>query len=496
LAIGAALAAVAIASGIAIWMLRGSGAAPIVRSIAVLPLANLSGDQDQTYFAEGMTDALITRLAESSDLRVISRTSSMQYRGTTKGAREIARELDVDAMVEGSVQYSNGRVRITAQLIHAPTDRHLWARSYERELTDVLALQDEVARVIAGEIRARTAAEIIPVAGQVSSEAYLAYLRGRYFWNRRTAEGFKRAAEYFSRAIELDPRYARAYAGLADGYLMLNAYHGLPPGEAFPKAEEMARKALELNPQLSEAHATLGYIRRDYYWDFDGAGREFRRAIELNPSYVTAYHWYAELLTITGRLDEALQTIRTGQRLDPLSLVVNAAVGYTFYYAGQYDQAIEQCNRVLEMDPQFVLALLYLGLAYEQKGLFEQALAVFDRLPNESFQYGGRQAVVGHALAAAGRSEEARGLLAELQRMAREGYVPPSHIALVHQRLGEVDQAMALLDQAVEARDNFLLYFNVDPRIAPMRTDPRFADLLRRIGFDPAAAPATAPSEQ
>jgi TolB-like protein/Tfp pilus assembly protein PilF len=462
-----------------------------IQSLVVLPLENLSGDPEQEYFADGMTDALISDLAKISALRVISRTSAMRYKGTDKPVPQIARELNVDAIVGGSVLRAGSRVRISAQLIRAASDRHIWSDSYERELRDILALQSEVARAIAGEVRVKlTPQERVRLAStrQVNPEAYEAYVKGRYHWNKRTEEGFYKALEYFQQAIEDAPTYARAYAGLADSYSLLAEWGLRPPQEVFPKAKAAALKALELDETLAEAHASLAYVREYHDWDFSGAEREYERAIELNPGYATAHQWYALALLETGRVDEAAAEIARARELDPLSLIINVCVGLVQHAACQYDRAIEEYHKVLELDPDFAFAHLALAWAHEQKGRYEPAIAELRRaltLSDGAPQY---LACLGRTYALAGMDEEARKMLDELNGLSERRYVSPINFAYVYTALRDEDEAFEWLEQAYEQRDDGLLDLKMDPFYDPLRDDPRFDDLLRRIGLEPPTA--------
>jgi TolB-like protein/DNA-binding winged helix-turn-helix (wHTH) protein/Tfp pilus assembly protein PilF len=459
-----------------------------IRSLAVLPFANLSAEPGQDYFADGMTEALITDLARIKALRVISRTSVMTYKGSKKPLPEIARELKVDAVVEGSVLRSGERVRITAQLIHAATDRHLWSESYERDLSDILALQSEVARAIVGEIRTKLTPQEqarLATARSVRPEAYQAYLKGRYFWNKRTEEGFNKGIEYFNQAIAIDPNYALAYVGLADCYNMLNGYDVLPPKDSAPKAKEAATKALKIDETLAEAHASLAYAIAQFDWDWSEAEREFKRAIELNPNYAQAHHWYALYLAMRGQSDEAMIEMRRAQELDPLSLIINANVGWLSYFARRDDQAIEQLQKTLEMDPTFSSAHVKLAWAYEQKEMPLQAIAEFQKVLSQSPDDPALRALLSHAYAVAGRRREAMRIMTELKRQSQRRYVSPYLIALIHAGLGEKDQAFAWLERAHETRCGWVGWLRVDPKLDPLRSDPRFTDRLRRLGLAP-----------
>src|SRR5215831_12890322 len=350
---------------------------PQIRSLAVLPLENLTGDLAQEYFVDGMTDALITRLAQIAALRVISRTSAMHYKGTRKKLPEIARELNVDAVVEGSVVRSGSSVRITAQLVYAPSDRHLWANQYERNLTDILLLQAEVASAIANEVQVRLTPQErgrLASARLVNPEAYQAYLRGRLHWNKRTEEGMKKGLELFQQALDKDPSYALSHASVAECYNMMGFWGVAAPHEVSPKAKAAASKALDIDESLAEGHAARGWVQFAYAWDWAGAEKELQRAIELNPGYATAHQWYTHLLAYQGRYEDAFTEVQRTLQLDPLSLVMNSNSAFIYLWARQYDQAIERANRTLECDPYFAPPYLCLGCALQKKGLHAQSL--------------------------------------------------------------------------------------------------------------------------
>lgn len=340
-----------------------------MQSLAVLPLENPSRDPSEAYFADGMTDELITDLAQVGELRVISRTSVMRYKGTTKSLPEIARGLGVNAIVEGTVECSGNRVRIRAQLIRAD-DRHLWAASFEREIQDVLALQSEVASSIARQVQGRLAPGPRGEIRSVLPAAHEAYLKGRYAWNRRGEAALQEGIEYFKQSIALDPSYAAAYSGMADSYTTLGYLSYLSPKEAFPQARAAALKAIELDPALAEPHASLAYVHLYYDWDWAKSEAEFKKAIDLNANYATAHDWYKYYLTAMGRTAEAETQIHRALELDPLSLVVNADVGFQLCYAGRYDEAVESLKKTLEMGPKFPLTHLWLGRALQQKGMY------------------------------------------------------------------------------------------------------------------------------
>ena len=471
----------------AIWLVRSrSHAQAGIRSLAVLPLENLSGDPAQNYFADGMTDELITDLAQISALRVISRTSAMVYKGARKPLPQIARELNVDAVVEGTVLRSGDQVRITAQLIEASTDKSLWSQSYEGELRDTLAVQNRVARAIADEIRInltpreQAALKNIEV---VNPEAYESYLKGRYFWNKRTANELRVALAYFNQAIEQDPKYARSYSGLADTYALLGdwQYAAMTPKEAFPKAKAAAIKALELDNALSEAHNSLAFILDGFDWDLDAGGREFRRAIELNPGYATAHHWYAWHLSLLGQYDEAIAEMRKAQNLDPLSLIINADLAEILILAHSYDESMQQSLKTIEMDPNFALAHNQLAEAYIQKHMYDKAVAEMRKAVQLS---GGSPTCIANlarAYVLSGKRNEAVELLNGLKNRSDLGNSIAPEIAIIYASLGDTDQAMNWLEKAYDDRFNPGVLLR--PGFDPLRSDPRFRDLVRRTGL-------------
>jgi len=459
-----------------------------IDSIAVLPLKNLSGDPEQEYFADGMTEALISELAQIKALqRVISSTSVMRYKGKDKSLPEIARELNVDAVVEGSVLLVGERVRITAQLIEAKTDRHLWAQRYERDLRDVLTLQSDVARDIASEIKLTLTPEEqarLASARPVNPEAYQLYLKGRLFWNRRTEEGLKRGIEYFEQAIEIDPNYALAYAGLADSYHLLPWYSTFPPNEAYPKANEAALKALEIDNTIAEAHASLAAIKMNYDWDWEGAEREFQRAIELNPNYATVHHWYAFYFMWMARFDESIAEIKRALELDPLSLIINCDLGQLFYYARQYDQAIEALQKTLEIDPNFISAHAFLGSVYLQKSMYEEALAEFQKEKKLPRGLPFVENLIGVTYAKMGKRDEAQQVLDDIMKRSKHEYISPYLLAVIYFSLGENDQGFEWLEKAYEERDPELIYLKIEPAFDSIRSNPRFIALLKKVGLD------------
>jgi TolB-like protein/Tfp pilus assembly protein PilF len=455
-----------------------------ITALAVLPLRNISGDVEEEYFADGLTEALITDLSKIRALKVISRTSAMQYKGANKSLPQIARELGVDGVIEGSVQRSGGRVVITAQLIRAATDTHLWAERYERDQQDLLQLQSEVAQAIAREVLVTVAPEEVSRLArvrQVHPDAYEAYLKGRFWWNKRTEAGYEKAREYFQQAIQQDPAYALAYSGLADGYATPAVKGLVRPQEAYTDARQAATKALELDDTLAEAHASLAYIKTFHDWDWSGAEREFKRAIELSPGYASAHQWYSILLVFLGRRDEALAEARRSRQLDPLSLIINRDLGWMLYLVGDYEQAIEQLRKTLDMDPSFVQAHVSLGMAFLAKGLPQDAIAhgqkAVELSPGETYGLAG----LGRIYAFSGKKAEALRILDLLNERSKTRYVAAFDLATIHLGLGDRDRALAWLERAYEERSAALGYISVYPMFDPLRSEPRFQDLLRRI---------------
>jgi TolB-like protein/DNA-binding winged helix-turn-helix (wHTH) protein/Tfp pilus assembly protein PilF len=459
---------------------------PVIRSLAVLPFESLSSDASQDYFADGMTDELISDLGQVSALRVVSRTSVMAYKHARKPLPQIARELNVDAVVEGTVLRSGEQVRITAQLIEASADKHLWSQSYEGALRDTLALQNKVAKAIADQIgislnpQEQAALKNVKV---VNPEAYVSYLKGRYFWNKRTADSLKVALAYFNQAIEEDPKFAQAYSGLADTYALLGdwQYAVMTPKEALPKAKAAAIKALELDRALGEAHNSLAFCLDGFDWDFDSAGKEFRRAIELNPGYATAHHWYAWHLSLLGRYDEAIAEMRKAENLDPLSLIINADLAELLALAHSSDESIRQSRKTIEMDPNFGLAHNHLGQAYLQKQMYDEAAAELQKAVHLSGNSPTCIASLARAYVASGKRSEAAKLLNGLKKRSNPGYSHALEIAVIYAALGDTDQAMNWLEQGYEERFNPGVLLR--PGFDPLRSDPRFQDLVRRVGL-------------
>jgi TolB-like protein/Tfp pilus assembly protein PilF len=469
--------------------------APVIRSLAVLPLENLTGDASQEYFADGMTDALITDLAQIRDLRVISRTSIMRYKGIRKPLPEIARELGVDGIVEGTVVHSGSRVRITSQLIYAPADQHLWARRYEREIGDVVTLQGEIAQAIAEEVRAAVTPEQrshLAKRPTDSPEAYQLYLRGRYSWNQRTPLGTMKSIEFFQQATEKDPKFALAYAGLADAYNFSNILGVLAPKESSPQAKTAATQALMLDPQLAEAHTALGLVKSHYDFDFPGAQREFLKAIELNPNYANAHLFYAGgYLTPMARHEEAIAEMKKAVELDPLSSAINNYMGNTYLFAGEYEKSFQQFQRTIELDPTFPLAHFFFAGLLSEMGRYEEAIQENQRgellLGVSPERASASAAEFRKALQTRGsKGYWQRNLDATLkgQKQAGTAYFVALDVAGAYARVDDKENAFRWLEKSYQEKEGgSITLLRWQPDFKSLRADRRFADLLRRMGL-------------
>src|SRR5437870_6605002 len=459
-----------------------------IKSLAVLPLENLSRDPEQEYFAEGLTEALITTLAKIGELRVVSRTSAMQYKGVHKALREIARELEVDAIVEGRGLRVGRRVRITAQLIDAPKETHLWAESYERDLRDVLTLQSEVAKAIAREVRVKIAPQEQANLAQpqpVDPEAYEAYLKGRYHWNRRSGEALPKAVQYFQQAIAKDPTFAAAYSGLADCLSVLGYWGLVPPDEGCGKAKELAHKALEMDHSLAEAHASLAFATMFYDFDFVTAEREFERSIELNPRYGTAHLWFGLSLGFIGRYEEGFTEVKRAVRLDPHPITFQILGSILFFAARRCNQAVEQLEKALEADASLAQAHSMLGLTYAYLSKHEPGIAHARKAVERSKGAPFFVAFLGAVYAAAGYREEAQNILDQLQELAKQRYVQPYAVGVLCAALGKENEALRWLETACLGHDSLMVCLKTDPRFDNLRSDPRFQDVMRRMNFPP-----------
>src|SRR5205807_75347 len=455
------------------------------KSIAVLPFDNLSRDPDNAYFCEGVQDEILTRLAKVADLKVISRTSTQHFKSTPEDLREIAKRLGVTNILEGSVQKASDQVRVNVQLINALTDAHLWADTYDRKLTDIFAVETEIAKAIADTLQAKlTGSEqhVIAARPTESTEAHQLYLKGRYFWNKRIGNDLKKSIDYFKQAIAVDPNYALAYAGVADAYVWLPGYTAGTPRDCYPKAKAAATKALQLDDTLAEAHTTLALAIWLYDFDSAQAIREFQRAIELNPNYAIAHQQYGNnTLAALGRFDDAIVEGKRAVELDPLSLVINTDLGSDYYYARRYDEAIAQLRKTLEMDPGFYIAHLVLGQVLDAKGARDAAIVECQKargLNDDPSVLG----VLARAYGLSGNKMEAEKILDQLKKLSQERYVSAYSFALVYLGLGDKEEALRWLEQSYQDRaGSDIGFIRVDPLLDPLRGDPRFEALAEKI---------------
>jgi serine/threonine-protein kinase len=481
--------AVAILTLIGLETYRLGWRSQAMESLAVLPFLNESGDPNMEYLSEGITESLISSLSQLPSLRVMARSTVFRYKGKDIDPQKVGHELRVQATVTGRVQQRGDTLIIAAEMVDVEKGSQLWGGQYSRKLADIFSIQEDISREISEKLRLRLTGEEqkrLTRRYTENPEAYQAYLKGRYYWNKRTVEGFEKGLEYFQQAIEQDPSYALAYAGLADSYNLLGlyVYHGLEPKESYPRAKAAAVHALQIDDTLAEPHTSLAWVKFRFDWDWPGAESEFKRAIELNPRYPTAYHWYAYYLAGVGRLNEARAAIQKAQELDPLSLIINATVAQVFYYAHEYDRAIEQLRKTLEIDANFAHAHRLLGEAYRKKAMVGEAIAEMQRAVTLS---GGNRAYylgqLGNAYAVSGRRGEALKIIDELTELSRQKYVSPTIFAIVYIGLGEKDQAFTWLERAYEERSGMPTEFMVEPMFDSLRSDPRFQELLRRMKF-------------
>ncbi len=484
--ISAALASmVLLLVGVGVYLLTARSQ---IESIAVLPFVNVSADPNTEYLSDGIAETLMNQLSQLPNLKVLPRTSVFRYKGKEQDPHAVGKSLKVQAVLTGKVVQSDDNLSISAELIDVQNNRHLWGDKYTRKLSEILVLQDQIARQISDQLRTQlTGEEKKRLAKRYTenTEAYHLYLKGRYFWNKRTPDGLQKAIEHFQQAIEKDPNYALAYSGLADAYVVSPQNSDAPPREAYAKAKAAAMRALVIDDTLAEAHTTLAGVKRQYDWDWSDAEREYKRALELSPNYATAHQNYALFLLAMERPTESITEIKRAQGLDPLSLIINSVAGRIFYYARQYDQVIEECRKVLELDPNFWVAHLFLGKAYAQKGMYDQAIAEFQKA--RDFSGGSTEAIsmIGYVYAVSGKRGEAQRVLDELKALSKQRYVASHRIAMVYGGLGQKDQAFEWLEKAYARRDVLVPFLKVVPEFDSLRSDPRFADLLRRVGLPP-----------
>ena len=476
--LGVMLAAIVIVAGaVAYFAVSGAKPKPI-DSVAVLPFMNSNGGQNADSLSDNVTERIINSLSRLPGLRVMSYSSVFRYKGQTVDPKTVGRELGVRAVLTGRVVQRGDGLTISVELVDASDNSHIWGQPYNRKFADALLVQEEISKDISDKLRLELSGE-----ERKKLEAYQLYLKGRYYWSKRTAEGLTQGVDYFEKAIANDPSYAPAYAGLADCYNMLVIYSRFSPNEGFPKARDAAVRALEIDDSLAEAHTSLAFVKFRFEWQWAEADREFNRAIELNPNYASAHQWYSNYLAAMGRVREALAEAKRTQELDPLSLITNTHQGFIFYFAKQYDAAIERCKKAIELDPNFFAAHRYVGLAYAQKGMYDDAIAEFQKAVSLSGGSGLMKAELANVYGVAGKRAEAEQILEELKQSARQRSGSGYLFALIYAGLGDTDKAFESLEQAYEERAEFLVYLNVDPRMQGLRSDPRFADLIRRMGL-------------
>ena len=477
---------------IEVYQIAGFGArlervspAPLVQKdrIAVLPLANISSEGEDDYFADGLTEELISSVSRTQGLRVIARTTVMKYKGTSKPVSEIGRELRVGNILEGSVRKAGQRVRINVELVDPSDEEPKWSEQYDREISDIFAIQSDIAKRVAEALRLQILGTAAAETHTHNPDAYVAHLRGRQSWNSRTEAGIKQAIGFFQKALEEDDKFARAYSGLADCYSTLALLEFIPPSEAYPKAKDAVGKALSLDPMLAEAHTSLGLIRFQYDWDWKGAEEEFNEALRINPSYAPAHHFFADYLKAMGRFDEALAEIGKAQELDPLNLAINTGVGHVLYLSKQYDRSIEQYKKAVDLDPNFTLTHIWFGRPYLEKGMYKEAISELETAVRLSGEGTLALAMLGHGLASAGKKEDAQKILDQLIERSKTRYVPSYWVAVVYNGFKEKEQVLKWLHRAYDERSSWLVWCNVEPRFGWLRSDPEFKSLMDSMRF-------------
>ena len=460
----------------------------VINSLAVLPMVNVSPDAEMEYFSDGITESIINALTQLPKLRVVPRSTVFRYKSPDLDPQQVGRELGVRAVLTGRVLHFGERLVVNAELIDVANESQLWGEQYNRKPADIFEVQEEISKEISQKLLSKLSGEErkrLTKRHTHDPEAYRHYLKGRFYWNKRTEENFRKGIEHFHQAIEVDPDYALAYAGLADSYILLVFYAAQNPGEAMAKAKAAAITALKLDDSLAEAHNSLAYIHYVYDWNWPAAEREFKKALKLNPKYATAHHWYAFKLAAAGRHEDAIAEMKLARELDPLALIINTEVGWAYYFARQYDKAVEQYQKSLEMDPGFGAAHMFMGTAYVQQGRYGEGIAELLKAIELSGGGIGMNGLLGHAYARAGDREAALRMIAELNQQPAGKYVSPYNLALIYAGLGETDKTLELLNEACEHRSLFLAWLNVEPMFDSVRPDPRFAELVRRIGLKP-----------
>lgn len=458
----------------------------VINSLAVLPLVNVSPDAEMEYFSDGITESIINALTQLPKLRVVPRSTVFRYKGPQMDPQQIGRELGVRAVLTGRVLHFGERLVVNAELIDVANESQLWGEQYNRKPADIFEVQEEISREISQKLLSKLSGEEhkrLTKRHTHDTEAYRYYLKGRFYWNKRTEENFRRGIENFRQAIELDPNYALAYAGLADSYILLGFYGADSPNEVMPKAKAAAVKALELDDSLAEAHNSLAYIHFTNEWDWRAAEKEFKKAIKLNPKYATVHHWYAFKLAAMGRHDDSIAEMKLARELDPLALIINAEVGWAYYFARRYDKAIEQFHKTVEMDPGFAVTYMFFGLAYTQQGRFDEAISELRKAVELSGGSLIMKALLGHACGRAGDRKAAEQMIEELTNSA--GYISAYNVALIYAGLDETESVLAWLARAVKQHDLFLVWMNVEPIFDSVRPEPRFAEMVKQIGLKP-----------
>ncbi|MEK6410702.1 MAG: protein kinase [Acidobacteriota bacterium] len=457
-----------------------------IDSLAILPLINASGDPDTEYLSDGITESIINNLSQLPKLRVMARSTVFRYKGKDVDPQSVGQELGVRAALTGRVLQRGDLLIIKAELVDAEDGSHLWGEQYNRELSDIFTIEEEISREISDKLRLKlSGAEKKRLTKRYTenTEAYRLYLKGRFYWTKRTEDGLKKGIEYFQKAIESDPGYALAYAGLADSYNILASYSALAPKDAFPRAKAAATRALELDDKLAEAHTSLAFVKFGYDWDWAESEREFKQAIQLNPGYAIAHNFYAVILAALGRFDEAMAQIKKAHELDPLSLPINTNLGFLLYLARRYDESIQQYLKTIELDEGFPLAHRRLAQTYERKQMYSEAVAEFQKANTLSGEDVEVLSARGHFHAILGETEKANEVLQRMDALASRKYVPAYLIARIYLGLGDNDRVFELLDKACEERYGYLAYLNVEPLFDSIRSDPRFSDLVRRVGL-------------
>lgn len=454
--------------------------------LAILPLANISQDPNDDYFADGLTEELIASISQIHGLRVIARTSVMRYKGTNKSIREIGQELNVGSVLEGTVRKAGGKIRISIRFIETTNEELRWSQKFDREIQDIFEIQGEIAEKVSQDLQEQVLVRgTLPTEGRAPRdiEAYILYLRGRQSWNKRTEADLKQAIGFFEQALQIDPQYARAFAGIADSYAALALLEYMPPNEAYPNAASAVKQALALDSELPDALTSQGLIYFQYEWNWAEAEITFQQAIRINPNYAPAHHFYADYLKAMGRFEEALNEIEKARELDPLSLAINTGVGHVLYLSRQYDRAIVEYQKAVDLDPNFMATHLWFGRPYLEKGMYQEAIAELETAVRLSGESTLALAMLGHGLASAGRGEEARQILDKLIERSAHQYVPSYWIAVIYNGFRDKQQVLAWLEKAYQERSSWLVWIHVEPRFAWLRQDPDFSTLMNTLQF-------------